>query len=296
MNGQNLYNIWAPSRSAWSQWAKPVMFAEIKNVPFVPRDGEWPTIQVQYDSGTAIIFDLPGTQSVEAGIAVALRGYRPVPLFNSAMGTSGIQFAYFYGTVKTEGILRMLIAGAAKLLETTISDDAAPAFLLDSSRFGSGFAAPGEFDNRWVVFPQDFPSANFLKSKGIRRVLLYRPVGIQQPMSDLSHVLLRWQEQDIQLFLCTYGVEKQPEPLKVTKPSNFKMLWQRALAWIAAEQRGWFWKHCPGSVDDRRRLGCFGGNYSSNARHMYHAAVVRKGRHFSPCSSKAFGVGRSFSL
>ena len=51
---------------------------------------------------------------------------------------------------------------------------------------------PGTFDNRWVVFPQDFPSAAFLRSRGVAEVLLIQAGA--QPQEDLAHVLLRWQQ------------------------------------------------------------------------------------------------------
>ena len=42
---------------------------------------------------------------------------------------------------------------------------APPAFLLDSDRMKAPAPDPGRFDNRWLVFPQDFPSAAFLRSR-----------------------------------------------------------------------------------------------------------------------------------
>jgi hypothetical protein len=52
-----------------------------------------------------------------------------------------------------------------------------------------------------VVFPQDFPSANFLFRHQISRVLLFQHGGRAQPQSDLAHVLLRWQEARMEVFL-----------------------------------------------------------------------------------------------
>ena len=58
--------------------------------------------------------------------------------------------------------------------------------------------SPGKFDNRWVVFPQDFPSATFLRSRGVADVLLiHSGKSVQE---DLAHVLLRWQQGGLRMM------------------------------------------------------------------------------------------------
>ena len=75
--------------------------------------------------------------------------------------------------------------------------EAPPAFLLDSRRFPRGKAAsPGQFDNRWMVFPQDFPSGKLLLSRGLRRAVVVREGPL---MDDLAHVLRRWQEAGVRI-------------------------------------------------------------------------------------------------
>ncbi|MBA4147277.1 MAG: hypothetical protein H0X66_04115 [Verrucomicrobia bacterium] len=231
MNGSHLFNIWAPSDSIWSRWAKPVLFAEMETVMPPSTSIDWPRIDIEQDQGTAIVIDLPGDLSVRTGIALAQDGYRPVPLFNSASGMRKHGLALTL--VDVSFTQKMLMAGAERLLETHLPPNAPPAFLLDSNRAGAISPTPGKFDNRSVVFPQDFPSANFLLSHGIRRVLLFQRGGMHRPASDLAHVLLRWQDAKIELF--SYDRDRSvsmAEPLKVIPPSNFKMLWQRAIAMI----------------------------------------------------------------
>lgn len=109
------------------------------------------------------------------------------------------------------------------------SPDAPPAFLLDANRLSpSQPSGPGKYDNRWMVFPQDFPSATFLKSRQILRVLvLQRP---PEPASDLAHVLLRWQEAGLELLWTDPAAGHAPETLRVQKPSGFRDLSYRAMA------------------------------------------------------------------
>lgn len=227
MNGSELFNIWAPADSTWSRWAKPVLFAELDAVLPPPALIDWPRIDIQMDEGTAIVIDLPGEESVRTGIALAQDGYRPVPLFNSASGNLLVTTTVNVGPAQS-----MLVAGASKLLQANLPPHAPPAFLLDSNRAGTSFPTPGKFDNRSVVFPQDFPSANFLLSHGIHRVLLFQKGGAHRAAADLAHVLLRWQDAKIELFSYDRDRSGHAEPLRVLPPSQFKMLWHRAVAMI----------------------------------------------------------------
>lgn len=105
--------------------------------------------------------------------------------------------------------------------------DATPAFLLDADRMKDPAPPPGKFDNRWMVFPQDFPSAAFLRSRGIGRVLVVQEG--EKPREDLSHVLLRWQRGGIQLSIAAPDGAGE-RPLTVQPPSRFRRAWYRVLA------------------------------------------------------------------
>lgn len=226
MNDSELFDVWAPADSVWSRWAKPVLFADRDRGPSPPAPpGEvfLPELRLPLDPQTAVVVDLPGARSVLTGLTLARQGFRPVPLFNGAHHGSAL--------VDTASIVSLLQAGAGELARPTLRPEAPPAFLLDAKRLAPGATAkPGKFDNRWIVFPQDFPSASFLRSRQIRRVLVVF-AGAAEPASDLAHVLLRWQEGGLELLAADLDAAiGGPRPLRVQPPSGFRQLWYRALA------------------------------------------------------------------
>ncbi len=230
MKPAELYNLWAPKDSIWTNWAKPVLFADssyddlqnatppdwrLLNLPWAPAVG----------TGSAVVVDMPGLESVKVGMALTQNGFRPVPLFNGAAGPS---LAGPFPLVDAYPIVRALHTVAEDLATLRLSPNAPPVFLLDSNRFNGGdFPSPGRFDNRWWVFPQDFPSSNFLLAQNIRSVVLVQE-DAESPQRDLAHVLLRWQEAGIAILSCAVS-DDQPSPIQIQKPNNFRALWYRAM-------------------------------------------------------------------
>lgn len=233
MDASQLFETWAPPDSVWSRWAKPVLFANAGFAGSTPASQELPPppssprtetrMRVLEDAATAFVLDLPGTQSVELGLALARAGYRPVPLFNTADHPAAL--------VNVRPVLDQLNAGAEEIRRLGTRPGAPPAFLLDADRRTALPATPGKFDNRWIVFPQDFPSATFLLSQGIRRVVLLQKKTLSdQPQEDLAHVLRRWQEAGVEIYLQDPGADEPPRPLTVQRPSSFRNLAYRAFA------------------------------------------------------------------
>jgi hypothetical protein len=226
MGKEQIFEAWAPAESPWSVWAKPVLFAQMTGTE-VPRESQhWEEVDTSWVPNpsdlTALIVDLPGVQSVDTGLALALKGYRPVPLYNCCDGPSPV--------VAVFPIIRALAGSFAALAEVPLDRNAPPAFLLDADRKReSAPARPGSFDNRWMVFPQDFPSANFLISQSIRSAILVHQGG-SQPQDDLAHVLLRWQQAGIQMQQRNPNHGEGLPALEVRQPSMFRSLWYRALA------------------------------------------------------------------
>lgn len=236
MTNEDCFEAWAPTGAVWSPWAKPVLFAEPTGLnigssartaptgtppqtvtPVTVRDLLW---LAPPDGRTALVIDLPGAESVATGLALARRGYRPVPLYNTSSGPAS--------AIDSGIIARQLEAGAASLPGFGLRADAPPAFLLDAQRMTpSMLPGPGTFDNRWVVFPQDFPSGNYLRSKGVDvALLLHGEAGLQD---DLAHVLLRWQQAGIRIEAAGPDAAAAPRAMVVKPPRLFRRAWYRAL-------------------------------------------------------------------
>jgi hypothetical protein len=244
MTPEELYVAWAPPDSIWSQWVIPVPFAQIvcfeaepdKSLETLPDLNDF-----RFDSDLAIIIDLPGGDSIRYGLALARLGFRPVAVFDGSPGPFTVAgpapppSGGVVGKAKATAVVDMrdllfALCGAASLLqETSIMSSAPPAFLLDSLRMKGDQTQDADlFDNRWKVFPQDFPSAKFLQEQGVRRVLLIQETATQ-PQEDLAHVLLRWQEAGLEVLACGKTTGNQPTAMRVTKPSRFRASWYRGL-------------------------------------------------------------------
>jgi len=220
MTGEQCFAIWAPDQVQWSAWAKPVLFSQIdtqlylKTEPLEPFTDTLP----QYRAGTAIVVELDGRDAIAAGLELARRGWRPVPLFNATAGHRQV--------VDMLPVMQALIVGAEALEAITIRPNAPPAFLIDTRRM-TGRPSPGAYDNRSIVLPQDFPSATMLVSYGIREVVLVQ-LGTGEPRQDLSHVLLRWQQAG--LALRRESTRGEEEALTLSAPSWFRKAWYRMIA------------------------------------------------------------------
>lgn len=226
MSPTEIWEIWAPPDELWSQWAKPVLIAQITDAGAAAGARlNWQEHDVsalpRSSDRTAIIVDLPGVLSVTYGLALAKRGFRPVPLYNGCVGRSAV--------VPTEHLQSAMVEGATELQEMRIDRDAPPAFLLDAHRLrDAGRVRPGQFDNRWMTFPQDFPSASLLQSREIEMAILLQDE--ESAGEDLAHVLLRWKEAGIRVMTQKRGANSTARPLSLLRPPGYRALWHRALA------------------------------------------------------------------
>lgn len=189
MNGSNLdfYKTWAPAYAEWTAWAKPVLFACMAFTGSIVLD--IPEVPVESDSKTMIIIDLPGELGVAEALAYAAKGWRPVPLYNGVLGEGKM-------SVDVRSLGDALRTGAGLLRSMSIPLDAPPVFMLDSERM-YGSKTPGEYDNRWCVFPQDMPSAEYIISKGINKVIVRSARWVRV---DLERVLYDYQKNGIALL------------------------------------------------------------------------------------------------
>lgn len=289
MNSDDAYGIWAPADSPWSPWVKPILFASEHDwdaaagpdlaVIEEPRWLAEPGWAAGYrdagrssrstDVSTAFVLDLPGAESVAWAVALARKGWRPVPLYNALTGPAfqppvvapqpvtmpqSIPMLDPYGALAMPMITSALVdvwaivhamrRATAILPELVLPVDRPPVFLLDADRrLGQGIATPGRFDNRSISLPTDFPSAVFLRARGIERVVLVLRSS-QEPQEDLAHTLLGWQEGGVAILGKSLADDAAPAAIQVSKPSMFRVLWYRLLATVGLR---------------RNPLGGFGG-------------------------------------
>src|SRR6266481_143903 len=237
MNKEEIFSIWAPENSIWSRWAKPVLFAHLDSalsyipVPSTATDVSW---SPSPDEKVAIVLDLPGAEGILIGLVLAGRGYRPVPLYNALplpFGQTLLSPAACsrVAAVDVLPIISALRTGTKLLAQLTLPFNAPPAFLLDASRRGVRKMIPDEFDNRSVSFTTDFPSANFLASQSIQRVLLVQKQTLE-PQPDLAHTLRRWQDGGLTLERLRLDPLSPREPFEVSRPAWYGAMFQRVLS------------------------------------------------------------------
>jgi len=219
------FETWAPYGARWTQWAKPVLFSTWPKKSFVQFDDFVIGWTDQAERNTMIIVDTESGDSVKEGLAYAKLGYRPVPLYNGVRGED------YDNLIDVEDLQNWLFAGAKVLKDLEISRDAPPVFLLDSRRLKAKTKKRGIFDNRWVVFPQDMPSSNFLKQNGITKIVV-RSEHIQM---DLAHILYQYQKDGLLILQCK-KTSQQPERITVKKPSRFNGIGYRFLVTLGLKR------------------------------------------------------------
>lgn len=215
MDRRSIFEMWAPPRGRWSPWAKPVLFAHLDSVVGL-RQFDIPEIRLAFDrtkgGGTALVVDLPGLESVGLGLELARLGHRPVPLFNACPKPPRFLNEVVPEVVPATLMLPALVQAAEHLKSIDLPDDSPPAFLLDANRLAGGTTqiVPGWFDNRWVVFATDLPSARFLVRHQITAVeLIHRGV----PGEDVLDVLRNWNRAGIPLWHTDLDHPGPPRPL-----------------------------------------------------------------------------------
>lgn len=211
MTGKEIYKVWAPIGMRWVDWVRPVSFIGINEHTERPSLGNHTLPVLDFVDETckdaALVVDLPGVESVKAGIVLARLGYRPIPLYN---GT--IQQKRARATVDNQVIQGELIWGAQELSKLEIKEDALPAFLLDSNRMHRLKLEISLFDNSWDLYHQDVPSAEYMLKHGVRKIVV---IG-DRVSRDLRKIFYPFQRKGIQIFL-TNGYE-QPKRIRLFKP------------------------------------------------------------------------------
>lgn len=195
----SVFRTWAPRESPWSPWAKPTLFAQALLAP-QQQTAEQIASQVpaipalsldtlpKPTTRTALILDLPGIVSVQCALQLASRGYQPIPLFNSTIGYE------HRNLVDARGIVRAIWLYTEALRACKVPADAPPVFLLDSFRH-TGTPNENVYDNRWLIFPQDLPSAHKLRSASITSAIIIQNHG--RILHDLRAILRNWRNDSL---------------------------------------------------------------------------------------------------
>lgn len=205
-----VYRRYTPAYSPWSPWVKPILF---QYLPVIHRE-------LETDSGwggkpfsteSAWIIDLPEPSLFAAARAAVRDGLRPVPLFNGVPGD--------LAAIDVKPLAQGLLHLSDTLRGSTLPEKAPPVFLLDSRRDNRGRTIPpGHFDNRWMIFPQDVPSARFLMNHGVKKMTVM--TTSRRLCDDLNHVLYAWQQGGLQIrqFPLSEGEIKN---LSISRPLFF---------------------------------------------------------------------------
>lgn len=211
MTGKEIFRKWAPIGVKWSNWVRPVPFVII-NENFKSYDVlNFTNFEIDYidenTKNTAIIVDLPGNDSIEEGIALARKGFRPIPVYNGTIEQEGS-----IATTDNTSIISGLIYGAKELEKIHLENDAMPAFLLDSNRTNRFKIDVSTFDNSWDIYDQDIPSEEFFLKNDINRIIV-RGNSFQK---DLKKVLYKFQKAGISIYFAN-GYE-EPKKVTIKKP------------------------------------------------------------------------------
>ena len=196
MTNKEAYKIWAPYGKKWVDWVRSVPFVSMDEYSKKYNFSSMSVSEIDYvDESfkeTAIIVDLPGVKSVTEGISLAKAGYRPIPIYNGTIEQSGAR-----ATVDNQSVGMALIWGAEKLAGINVSDEALPAFLLDSNRMNRFKMEISVFDNSWDIYHQDLPSADYFINNGIQKIVV---VG-ERISKDLKKIFYGFQKKGISIYL-----------------------------------------------------------------------------------------------
>jgi hypothetical protein len=240
---EELFSFWAPRESLWSPWVIPVPFAQMSCSDSVDQSTATQAIEatsiLDAADSLAVVVDLPGGEAIRFGLALAQRGFRPVPVIDGSPSPLLAPFsprlhyeearANQIVVVDMTDLLAALCAGGKLLQTLSLSANAPPAFLLDSMRMsGEKNTEKAICDNRWKVIPQDFPSAAFLKQQGIRQVILVQKER-RRPQEDLAEVLVRWQRAGVEMLLSDEKHTRQAQAIRIGEPPRVRASWRRLL-------------------------------------------------------------------
>jgi hypothetical protein len=246
MNEEQAYPVWAPEGGVWSRWAKPVLFAYLSDTTRLLADSqpeEWGISVPAASPDIGMVIDLDGPRGVFFGMRMARKGYRPVPLYNAcprknvgASPDAPVRLGLIDAedlpqrsapVVEVSSVVSATAGATDELRGIELPEHSPPAFLLDWRRGGIGKqVSAGMFDNRSVIFPSDFPSAAFLKGRGIKTMVVVSET--HTPDFDLAAVLREWAAAGLDTRIQIPGPVWSPKPISLPAQSWLR----RAQFWV----------------------------------------------------------------
>lgn len=203
----------------WSNWVRPVPFINIgmgkKNYSYNFREQHVFDLRDEamkpFTKDTAVIVDIPGANSINAGMHLAKEGFRPIPIYNGIIEEENSKSVVDNQTV-SEGLMWM----AKELSDIKICDDAMPAFLLDSNRLMQYKSKISVYDNSWDVYRQDMPSGEYLINNSVKRILLIS----DRISGDLRKILINYRKAGLDIYL--KKIYDEPKRIKVRRMIRLK--------------------------------------------------------------------------
>jgi len=218
LNSEKLLDAWSPPHgSPYRQFFKT---KTIKSVDFVgarikPRYSEleekclWELSNL-FESGelgndTAVILDSGAAHSVAIAARLAEHGFQPVVMFDSIPHSRGM-------TRSQQGLATLLyFAGEMQRLkqQNKIKPDAPPVFVLDTHRRDVS-KDKGEYNNTYLFKETDFPSAEDLVRRGIKKIVYLNEAdqagrinsdfqSVQRLAGDMKKVGQKWMRAGIKI-------------------------------------------------------------------------------------------------
>ena len=209
-----VYKSFVPTVNKWSNWVRPVPFINIgmgkqnftynfaEQHVFDSNDED----MKQFTKETAIIIDMPGITSINAGMNIVKQGFRPIPIYNGTVEEDNAR-----SVVDNQAVSEGLMWMGKQLQEIDIDENALPVFLLDSNRLIQYKREISLYDNSWDIYAQDMPSAQYFMNNDIKRILLIS----ERISGDLRKILLKYQKGGLEIYL--KKIYDEPKKIKVHK-------------------------------------------------------------------------------
>lgn len=209
-----VYKSFVPTVNKWSNWVRPVPFINIgmgkqnftynfaEQHVFDSNDED----MKQFTKETAIIIDMPGITSINAGMNIVKQGFRPIPIYNGTIEEDNAR-----SVVDNQAVSEGLMWMGKQLQEIDIDENALPVFLLDSNRLIQYKRKISLYDNSWDIYAQDMPSAQYFLKNDIKRILLIS----ERISGDLRRILLKYQKGGLEIYL--KRIYDEPKKIKVRK-------------------------------------------------------------------------------